>query len=182
MSWLADYFSAPLGFFLIVPPIPASFHSLRPQRKSLLLNCILGTAQDVGAYLAASEEQQFDLVVAAETLQYLGPLEDVVADTFKVLKPGGYFSFTVDRRRTGEETEDEDKEEHERGPEGGRREQVGGWKNTVAEVDATSSVSHSRSPLVVFFVSEGGLSIGEIDGSRVVSCSSKFEVRNNSNY
>lgn len=66
------------------------------------------------AYLAASEEQQFDLVVAAETLQYLGPLETLVADASKVLKPGGYFSFTVDRRRTNE------REEHE-----GRDEQVG---------------------------------------------------------
>lgn len=50
------------------------------------------------AFLAASEARQFDLVVAAETLQYLGPVESVFADAFKVLKPGGYFSFTVDRR------------------------------------------------------------------------------------
>lgn len=69
------------------------------------------------AYLAASEEHQFDLVVAAETLQYLGPLETVAADAFKVLKPGGYFSFTVDRRRTKEEEEGEEQE--------GRDEQVG---------------------------------------------------------
>eukprot|EP00904_Undaria_pinnatifida_P002699 jgi/Undpi1/1242/HiC_scaffold_108.g14156.m1 len=58
---------------------------------------------DVVAYLAASEAQQFDLVVAAETLQYLGPVEGVFADAFKVLKPGGYFSFTVDRREVEEE-------------------------------------------------------------------------------
>ena len=101
-----------------------------------------GTGQDVRTYLAASDEQQFDLVVAAETLQYLGPLEDVVADTFKVLKPGGYFSFTVDRRRTeeeqdgGEEEEEEEEEgEAERGPGQGRTEQVGGgeqWLSVVA--------------------------------------------------
>ena len=90
-------------------------------------------------YLAASDEQQFDLVVAAETLQYLGPLEDVAADTFKVLKPGGYFSFTVDRRRTGEEQdggeEEEEEGEAERGPGQGRTEQVGGgeqWLSVVA--------------------------------------------------
>ncbi|CAN0267269.1 unnamed protein product [Ectocarpus sp. 12 AP-2014] len=68
---------------------------------------------DVRAYLAASEEQQFDLVVAAETLQYLGPLETVVADASKVLKPGGYFSFTVDRRRTNDGEEEEEQEEQE---------------------------------------------------------------------
>lgn len=85
------------------------------------------TFQDVGAYLAASEEQQFDLVVAAETLQYLGPLGEVVADAFKVLKPGGYFSFTVDRRRTREEGEDKGDEGEEEGrAEGGRKDQVGG--------------------------------------------------------
>eukprot|EP00903_Cladosiphon_okamuranus_P012524 g11727.t1 len=68
---------------------------------------------DVRTYLAASDEQQFDLVVAAETLQYLGPLEDVVADTFKVLKPGGYFSFTVDRRRSGDEKDENDEKDEE---------------------------------------------------------------------
>ena len=82
-----------------------------------------GALQDVRAYLAASDEQQFDLVVAAETLQYLGPLEDIVADSFKVLKPGGYFSFTVDRRRTGDDEEEEEEEEE------GRQAQVGGREN-----------------------------------------------------
>ncbi len=83
--------------------------------------------KDVGAYLAASEEQQFDLVVAAETLQYLGPLDAVVADTFKVLKPGGYFSFTVDRRRTGDrEEEEEEEEEEEMEGRGGGGERGGG--------------------------------------------------------
>lgn len=66
------------------------------------------TLQDVGAYLDASEERQFDLVVAAETLQYLGPLESVFADTFKVLKLGGHLAFTVDRQ---EEEEEEDEQE-----------------------------------------------------------------------
>lgn len=84
--------------------------------------CVFPPLQDVRAYLAASEEQQFDLVVAAETLQYLGPLDTVVSDTFKVLNPGGYFAFTVDRRRGGE---DGDGEEDEEGEERGSKEQVG---------------------------------------------------------
>lgn len=99
------------------------------------LGVVFGTLQDVRTYLAASDEQQFDLVVAAETLQYLGPLEDVVADTFKVLKPGGYLSFTVDRRRTGNENdEEEDKKEQEGGDaEVERKEQVGGEKGGLPQ-------------------------------------------------
>ena len=73
------------------------------------------------AYLAASEAQQFDLVVAAETLQYLGPVEGVFADAFKVLKPGGYFSFTVDRR----EFEEEEREHGDEDAGGERISQVG---------------------------------------------------------
>lgn len=85
-----------------------------------MLVCLVLHIKDVGAYLAASEEQQFDLVVAAETLQYLGPLDGVVADTFKVLKPGGYFSFTVDRPRTGDgDGDEEEEEEMEGGGQGG---------------------------------------------------------------
>lgn len=78
----------------------------------------------MGAYLAASEEGQFDLVVAAETLQYLGPLGTVFSDTFKVLKQGGHFSFTVDRRRTAEEEEEEGKDEEEGGADDRRQERV----------------------------------------------------------
>lgn len=47
--------------------------------------------------MAASDSSQFDVVIAAETLQYLGPLGEVFADTFKILKPGGLMAFTVDR-------------------------------------------------------------------------------------
>lgn len=79
------------------------------------------TWQDARAYLDASGEAQFDLVVAAETLQYLGPLEGVFAGGFKVLKPGGYFAFTVDRR------ESEDESEGGEEVEGVRNDQVG-WR------------------------------------------------------
>lgn len=105
------------------------------------------------AYLAASEDQQFDLVVAAETLQYLGPLEEIVANAFKVLKPGGYFSFTVDRRRTGEDEEgrdgvEEEEEEDEGGSKKAREEQVGvsheGWPKAL-EGDDVMSLSTAAS-------------------------------------
>lgn len=90
-----------------------------------LLTCVIDIvafmSQDVGAYLAASEEQQFDLVIAAETLQYLGPLESVFADAFKVLKPGGHISFTVDRRELEGAEGGEEREP--------RKQQVGGQED-----------------------------------------------------
>lgn len=81
--------------------------------------------QDVRAFLAASEAGQFDLVVAAETLQYLGPVEGVFADAFKVLKPGGYFSFTVDRRKVEGEGGEDEEEGGDGGGEQPRINQVG---------------------------------------------------------
>lgn len=68
----------------------------------------------MGAYLIASDEGQFDLVVAAETLQYIGPLGDIFTGTLKVLKPGGYFAFTVDRRKYADTEEEEKEVESER--------------------------------------------------------------------
>lgn len=75
--------------------------------------------------MAASEARQFDLVVAAETLQYLGPVEGVFADAFKALKPGGYFSFTVDRREVEGEGGDHEEEGGDGGGEQPRINQVG---------------------------------------------------------
>lgn len=69
--------------------------------------------------MAASAEELFDLVVAAETLQYLGPLEGVFGDTSRVLRVGGYLAFTVDRLIGGVEEDDDPREtaegESERG-------------------------------------------------------------------
>lgn len=81
--------------------------------------------QDVRAFLAASEARQYDLVVAAETLQYIGPVEGVFADAFKVLKPGGYFSFTVDRREVEGEGGEDEEESGDGGGEQPRISQVG---------------------------------------------------------
>lgn len=52
--------------------------------------------QDLRSFLAQSKGDDLDLVVAAETLQYLGPLEGVFQDISRVLKVGGLFAFTVD--------------------------------------------------------------------------------------
>lgn len=82
--------------------VPISYHTHKCQ------TCFAD--QDVRVYLSASDECQFDLVVAAETLQYLGPLGHVFATCYKVLKPGGLLAFTVDRQQ-GQAGEDEEKEE-----------------------------------------------------------------------
>ncbi|CAM9139765.1 unnamed protein product [Scytosiphon promiscuus] len=84
-SWFKDYASKLVGVdvsptMLDMATKKGCYHELR--------------RGDVRTYLAASEEEQFELVVAAETLQYLGPLDTIVPDTFKVLKPGGFFAFT----------------------------------------------------------------------------------------
>jgi len=40
--------------------------------------------------------QAFDLIVAADTLCYFGPLEDVISLAARALKPGGALIFTLD--------------------------------------------------------------------------------------
>lgn len=65
--------------------------------------------------MAVSAEEVFDLVVAAETLQYIGPLEGVFRDAFRVLRVGGYFAFTVDRLIEDDEEEDDHSREKTEG-------------------------------------------------------------------
>ncbi len=50
---------------------------------------------DLETALAAGE-QQYDLILAADTLVYLGDLEKVFEGAEKRLSPGGYFLFTVE--------------------------------------------------------------------------------------
>lgn len=63
--------------------------------------------------MSASGEELFDLIVAAETLQYIGPLEGVFGDAFRVLRVGGHFTFTVDRLIEDAEEGDDPREKTE---------------------------------------------------------------------
>lgn len=67
--------------------------------------------QDARTYLATSDHCRFDLITAAETLQYLGSLERTFMDAFRVLKPGSLFAFTLPQweiLQDGDEDENED--------------------------------------------------------------------------
>ncbi len=51
---------------------------------------------DVGDVLARRDRGQFDLVVAADVLAYLGDLAEVASAAARALAPGGLFAFTVE--------------------------------------------------------------------------------------
>ena len=55
----------------------------------------LATAELTG-YLAACDAE-FDVLFAADTLVYFGRLDEVFANAFAALRPGGCFAFTVER-------------------------------------------------------------------------------------
>jgi predicted TPR repeat methyltransferase len=52
---------------------------------------------DVLTMLAAEQAASFDLVLAADVFVYLGRLDEVVAEVKRVLRPGGFFAFSVEQ-------------------------------------------------------------------------------------
>lgn len=57
--------------------------------------------EELTAYLE-SHPGTFDIVVCTDTLCYFGDLQPVSAATFRALRPGGRYVFTVERRETDE--------------------------------------------------------------------------------
>lgn len=52
--------------------------------------------QDMRDFLAAYQEEPFDLVTAAHCFNYVGDLQAVFSNVSRVLKPGGWFIFQVE--------------------------------------------------------------------------------------
>ncbi|MGQ9370476.1 tetratricopeptide repeat protein [Azospirillum sp. ST 5-10] len=55
---------------------------------------------ELGAFLAASPAA-FDLIVAADVLCYFGPLDGILAEAARALRPRGLLAFTVERSADG---------------------------------------------------------------------------------
>ena len=52
--------------------------------------------------LAATPPEQYDVIAAADVFIYVGDLATVVADAYKVLRPGGLFLFSCEKTETTE--------------------------------------------------------------------------------
>jgi predicted TPR repeat methyltransferase len=55
---------------------------------------------EITEFLSRPSERSFDLIVACDTLIYFGDLQQVVAPAARLLRPGGWFAFTVERGET----------------------------------------------------------------------------------
>ncbi len=56
------------------------------------------TVAEIGTYLAEVKSGSYDLLLAADVLVYIGDLEEIFGQAFRVLKTGGRFAFSLERR------------------------------------------------------------------------------------
>src|SRR3546814_11684789 len=56
---------------------------------------------EIHAVLAALPDASFDLVLAADTLIYIGDIDALTGAVARILKPGGSFLFTVETGAPG---------------------------------------------------------------------------------
>lgn len=61
------------------------------------------TVAEIGAHVASLDAASYDLVIAADVLVYVGDLAPILSGVARVLRPGGLFAFTVERRVDGED-------------------------------------------------------------------------------
>lgn len=52
---------------------------------------------EIGQYLPTLARSSFDLVVAADVLIYIGDIGQVMREVARVLRPGGWFAFTIEQ-------------------------------------------------------------------------------------
>ncbi|MBE0612438.1 MAG: methyltransferase domain-containing protein [Burkholderiales bacterium] len=52
---------------------------------------------EIGGYLSAREGSSFDLVVAADVLIYIGDIKEVFSEVTRVLRPLGWFAFSIEQ-------------------------------------------------------------------------------------
>ena len=52
---------------------------------------------EIGQYLPAQAQASFDLVVAADVLIYIGDIGQVMREVARVLRPGGWFAFSIEQ-------------------------------------------------------------------------------------
>lgn len=52
---------------------------------------------EIGQYLPSQARASFDLVVAADVLIYIGDIGQVVCEVARVLRPGGWFAFSIEQ-------------------------------------------------------------------------------------
>jgi predicted TPR repeat methyltransferase len=55
---------------------------------------------EITEFLSRFTERSFDLIAACDTLIYFGDLQQVMAPAARLLRPGGWFAFTVERGET----------------------------------------------------------------------------------
>ena len=77
--------------------VPAMIEQAR--RRGIYDRLHLGEIHDV---LADLPDAGFDLMLAADTLIYVGRIDRLVAETARILKPGGSFLFTVESGTDGD--------------------------------------------------------------------------------
>ena len=58
-------------------------------------------AGEIGAFLAARDAQEADLIIAADVFVYLGDLDAIFRESARVLTAGGLFAFSVQRLDDG---------------------------------------------------------------------------------
>lgn len=59
-------------------------------------------AEDLLSFMQRSSSERFDTVIAADVFVYLGELREIFVEAARLLRPGGWFAFTVEATDAGE--------------------------------------------------------------------------------